>query len=152
MSSSLFSSFQENTKCESSFFADTCTRRVPIFLLCLHLGNTAWKQFSQGIRIHEWVQFQLQSEQLNDVVLHSDKRMQTSVMKDAIIFYDYNRFRVCVVESPQHHHNPNQLSINTFRAMLPKYCAHIVFGPRATKNNKAYFWTFWSILNKDAQG
>ena len=31
MSSSLFSSFQENTKCESSFFADTCTRRVPIF-------------------------------------------------------------------------------------------------------------------------
>jgi hypothetical protein len=34
MSSSLFSSFQENTKCESSFFADTCTRRVPIFLAC----------------------------------------------------------------------------------------------------------------------
>ena len=33
MSSSLSSSFQENTKCESSFFADTCTRRVPIFLL-----------------------------------------------------------------------------------------------------------------------
>jgi hypothetical protein len=32
MSFSLFSSFQENTKCESSFFADTCTRRVPIFL------------------------------------------------------------------------------------------------------------------------
>ena len=32
MSSSLFSSFQENTKCESSFFADTCTRRVPIFV------------------------------------------------------------------------------------------------------------------------
>ena len=32
MSSSLFSSFQENTKCESSFFADTCTRRVAIFL------------------------------------------------------------------------------------------------------------------------
>ena len=32
MSLSLFSSFQENTKCESSFFADTCTRRVPIFL------------------------------------------------------------------------------------------------------------------------
>ena len=31
MSSSLFSSFQENTKCESSFFADTCARRVPIF-------------------------------------------------------------------------------------------------------------------------
>ena len=31
MSSSLFSSFQENTKCESRFFADTCTRRVPIF-------------------------------------------------------------------------------------------------------------------------
>jgi hypothetical protein len=30
MSSSLFS-YQENTKCESSFFADTCTRRVPIF-------------------------------------------------------------------------------------------------------------------------
>jgi hypothetical protein len=27
----LISSFQENTKCESSFFADTCTRRVPIF-------------------------------------------------------------------------------------------------------------------------
>jgi hypothetical protein len=27
----LFSSFQENTKCESSFFEDTCTRRVPIF-------------------------------------------------------------------------------------------------------------------------
>ena len=26
MSSSLFSSFQENTKCESNFFADTCTR------------------------------------------------------------------------------------------------------------------------------
>ena len=33
MSSSLSSSFQENTKCESSFFADTCTRRVPIFIL-----------------------------------------------------------------------------------------------------------------------
>jgi hypothetical protein len=33
MSSSLFSSFQENTKCESSFFADTCMRRVPIFLI-----------------------------------------------------------------------------------------------------------------------
>jgi hypothetical protein len=32
MSSSLFSSFQENTKCESCFFADTCTRRVPIFM------------------------------------------------------------------------------------------------------------------------
>jgi hypothetical protein len=32
MSSSLFSSFQENTKCESCFFADTCTRRVPIFV------------------------------------------------------------------------------------------------------------------------
>ena len=31
MSLSLFSSFQENTKCESSFFADTCTPRVPIF-------------------------------------------------------------------------------------------------------------------------
>ena len=31
MPSSLFSSFQENTKYESSFFADTCTRRVPIF-------------------------------------------------------------------------------------------------------------------------
>ena len=31
MSSSLFSSFQENTKCESSFFADTCTCCVPIF-------------------------------------------------------------------------------------------------------------------------
>ena len=34
MSSSLSSSFQENTKCESSFFADTCTRRVPIFCIC----------------------------------------------------------------------------------------------------------------------
>jgi hypothetical protein len=32
MSSSLFSSFQENIKCESCFFADTCTRRVPIFV------------------------------------------------------------------------------------------------------------------------
>ena len=33
MSLSLFSSFQENTKCESSFFADTCTPpRVPIFV------------------------------------------------------------------------------------------------------------------------
>ena len=32
MSSSLFSSFQGNTKCESSFFADTCTLCVPIFL------------------------------------------------------------------------------------------------------------------------
>ena len=32
MSSSLFSSFQENTKCESTFFADTCTCRVHIFL------------------------------------------------------------------------------------------------------------------------
>jgi hypothetical protein len=31
MSSSLFSCFQGNTKYESSFFADTCTRRVPIF-------------------------------------------------------------------------------------------------------------------------
>jgi hypothetical protein len=31
MSSSLFSSFQGNTKCESSFFADTCTLCVPIF-------------------------------------------------------------------------------------------------------------------------
>ena len=31
MSSSLFSSFQKNTKCESRFFADTCTCRVPIF-------------------------------------------------------------------------------------------------------------------------
>ena len=31
IASSLFSSFQENTKCESSCFADTCTRRVPIF-------------------------------------------------------------------------------------------------------------------------
>ena len=30
MSSSLFSSFQENTKCESHFFADTCTLSVPI--------------------------------------------------------------------------------------------------------------------------
>jgi hypothetical protein len=28
----LISSFQENTQCESSFFADTCTRRVPIFV------------------------------------------------------------------------------------------------------------------------
>jgi hypothetical protein len=27
----IYSSFQENTKCESSCFADTCTRRVPIF-------------------------------------------------------------------------------------------------------------------------
>ena len=34
MSPSLFSSFQENTKCESSFFADTCTPRVPIFCIC----------------------------------------------------------------------------------------------------------------------
>ena len=33
MSSSLFSSFQENTKCESSFFANTCTCHVPIFFL-----------------------------------------------------------------------------------------------------------------------
>ena len=32
MSSSLFSSFQGNTKCESSFFADTCTLCVPIFI------------------------------------------------------------------------------------------------------------------------
>jgi hypothetical protein len=32
MSSSLFSSLQGNTKCESSFFADTCTRCVPIFI------------------------------------------------------------------------------------------------------------------------
>ena len=32
MSSSLFSFFQENTKCLSCFFADTCTRRVPIFV------------------------------------------------------------------------------------------------------------------------
>ena len=32
MSSSLFSSFQGNTKCESSFFADTCTLCVPIFV------------------------------------------------------------------------------------------------------------------------
>ena len=31
MSSSLFSSFQRNTKCEISLFADTCTRCVPIF-------------------------------------------------------------------------------------------------------------------------
>jgi hypothetical protein len=31
MSSSLFSSFQGNTKCQSSFFADTCTLCVPIF-------------------------------------------------------------------------------------------------------------------------
>jgi hypothetical protein len=31
IASSLFSSFQENTKCESSCFADTCTHRVPIF-------------------------------------------------------------------------------------------------------------------------
>jgi hypothetical protein len=35
MSSSLFTSFQENTKCESSFFADTCTRRVPIFIIAI---------------------------------------------------------------------------------------------------------------------
>ena len=35
MTSSLFSSFQENTKCESLFFADTCTRRVPIFGIVL---------------------------------------------------------------------------------------------------------------------
>jgi hypothetical protein len=33
MSSLLFSSFQGNTKCESSFFADTCTLWVPIFFL-----------------------------------------------------------------------------------------------------------------------
>jgi hypothetical protein len=31
IASSLFSSFQENTKCESSSFADTCTHRIPIF-------------------------------------------------------------------------------------------------------------------------
>jgi hypothetical protein len=37
MSSLLFSSFQENTKCESSFFADTCTRSVPIFILIVKL-------------------------------------------------------------------------------------------------------------------
>ena len=35
MSSLLFSSFQGNTKCESSFFADTCTRCVPIFVNAL---------------------------------------------------------------------------------------------------------------------
>ena len=29
----LISSFQENTKCESTFFADTCTLCVPIFKL-----------------------------------------------------------------------------------------------------------------------
>ena len=33
MSSSLFSSFQENTKCESRYFADTCTLSVPIFFI-----------------------------------------------------------------------------------------------------------------------
>ena len=38
MSSSLFSSFQENTKCESSFIADTCTPRVPIFVSNLRTG------------------------------------------------------------------------------------------------------------------
>ena len=32
MSSSSFSSFQEYRKCESSFFADTCARRIPIFI------------------------------------------------------------------------------------------------------------------------
>jgi hypothetical protein len=32
MSSSLFSSIQENTKCKSTVFADTCTRCVPIFV------------------------------------------------------------------------------------------------------------------------
>jgi hypothetical protein len=36
MSPSLFSSFQENTKCESGFFADTCTPRVPIFAYILN--------------------------------------------------------------------------------------------------------------------
>ena len=40
MTSSLFSSFQENTKCESLFFADTCTRRVPIFYIFHHGGST----------------------------------------------------------------------------------------------------------------
>jgi hypothetical protein len=39
MTSSLFSSFQENTKCESRFFADTCTRRVPIFYLVYACQN-----------------------------------------------------------------------------------------------------------------
>jgi hypothetical protein len=38
MTSSLFSSFQENTKCESLFFADTCTRRVPIFLFATSIS------------------------------------------------------------------------------------------------------------------
>jgi hypothetical protein len=41
-SSSLFSSFQGNTKCESSLFADTCTLCVPIFIFwnSFHLINT----------------------------------------------------------------------------------------------------------------
>ena len=37
MSSSLFSSFQGNTKCESSFFANTCTLCVPIFVDVLEI-------------------------------------------------------------------------------------------------------------------
>jgi hypothetical protein len=43
MSSSLFSCFQENTKCESSFFADTCTCRVPIFCVELVLPHRNWQ-------------------------------------------------------------------------------------------------------------
>ena len=44
----LISSFQENTKCESSFFADTCTRRVPIFNHCYHHLSPSFYQFQHG--------------------------------------------------------------------------------------------------------
>ena len=57
MSSSLFSSFQENTKCESRFFADTCTRCVPIFWACN--CNSNWFQkvsnFSQYRCVLIWI-------------------------------------------------------------------------------------------------
>jgi hypothetical protein len=50
MSSLLFSSFQGNTKCESSFFADTCTRCVPIFSVAVVIAN--YKNFAVNPPLH----------------------------------------------------------------------------------------------------
>jgi hypothetical protein len=67
MSSSLFSSFQENIKYESSFFADTCTRRVPIFIYVGQIMSKAIKKIVEEARDNAYTELDLADREIKSL-------------------------------------------------------------------------------------